>query len=67
MNKLPWVHILHALEELVHDIAFVYIFHDIASDDCMKVGLHEVENEVDVFGALGFYYVQQTDDVGVAV
>ena len=33
----------------------------------MKVRLHKVENQVDVFWGLGFYYGEEGDDVGVSV
>jgi hypothetical protein len=45
----------------------VYIFHDVGSDDCVEIGFHEVEDEVDVLVVLGFEDVEEGDYVGVAI
>lgn len=52
---------------LVEDILLVDVFHDVGPDDCMEVGLHEVEDQVDVLVVLGLEDVQQGHDVAVAV
>jgi hypothetical protein len=45
----------------------VDLFHDVGAYDCVEIGLHEVEDEVDVFVVFGFEDVEEGDDVGVAV
>ena len=43
------------------------IFHDIGPDDGMQIGLHEIEDEVDVFIIFCFEDTDEADDVGMAV
>ena len=43
------------------------ILQDLGPDDRMKVGLHEVENQVQIFMILCPDQMLQSDDVGVAI
>jgi hypothetical protein len=52
---------------LVEHVLLVYGLHDVGADDCVEVGLHEVEDEVDVLVVLGAEDAEEGDDVGVAV
>ncbi len=54
-------------EVLVEDVLLMDGLHDVGPDDCMEVGLHEVEHQVDVLVVLSLEDVEQGDDVGVAV
>ena len=42
------MHVLEALENLVNDVLFVNIFKDVGSDNSMEVGIHEIEDQVNV-------------------
>lgn len=52
---------------LVEDVLFVDCLHDVCADDCVEVGLHEVEHQVDVLVVLCLEDVEEGDDVGVPV
>jgi hypothetical protein len=54
-------------EVLVEHVLLVDGLHDVGPDDCVQVGLHEVEHQVDVLVVLGLEDVEEGDDVGVAV
>ena len=45
----------------------MYIFHDVSSDDCMEVGLHKIENQINVFVVFSFEDVEQRNDVRMAI
>lgn len=61
------MHVLNPFQHLVHDILFVDIFHDSCTDNGMEISLHKVKYEVNVFGTLGFDYVEETDNIRVTV
>jgi len=60
------VHVLEALEHLVHDILLVNVFQDVGADNCVQVSIHEVEHQVDVPIILCADHILQPDDVFVA-
>lgn len=41
------------------------VLEDLGSDDSMKIGLHEIEDQIEVFVVLGADQVLQRNDVGV--
>lgn len=43
------------------------VLHDVGADDCVKIGLHKVENQIDVFIVLGAKDAQQRYDVRMSV
>ena len=43
------------------------VFHDVGSDDCMKIRFHEIEDKVDIFVALCFDDIEEGDYVRVSV
>ena len=45
----------------------MYVFHYSSSNYRMQISLHKVEHEVNVFRTLRLDYVEQTDNVGMAV
>ena len=45
----------------------MYVFHYASSNYRMQISFHKVEHEVNVFRTLRLDYVEQTDDVGMAV
>ena len=51
------------LEALVHDELLVHRLEDVGADDGVEVGLHVVEDEVDVLVVLRLQHVLQPDDV----
>lgn len=53
-------------EVLEHDVTAVDIFEDVAPDDCMQVGLHEVEYQIDILMIARPDNAVQIDDVGMA-
>lgn len=72
MHKVSGVHVLEALEDsrlepmlLVEHVFFMNVLEDLGSDDGMKIGLHEIEDQVEVFVVLGADQVLQRNDVGV--
>ena len=60
------VHVLQTFKHLVDDILLVDVFQDVGSDNCMKVCVHEVEHEVDVFVILCSDHVLQSNDIFMA-
>ena len=46
MDDLGGVKILHALQNLVHDVAVVQIFKDLLADGVVEIGLHEFEYQI---------------------
>ena len=42
------MHVLQALEDLIHNILLVDVFEDVGSDNGMEIGIHEVKDQVDV-------------------
>lgn len=57
---------LHASEDLVDHILLVYVQQDLASNNCVKVRLHELEYEVQIVGVVGRNQVEQTHHVLVS-
>lgn len=57
MEKLSRVHVLQALETLVNNVLLVNVLQNVGSDNSMKVGIHEVEDQVDVAIILSTNYV----------
>lgn len=43
------------------------VLHDIGADDCVQIGLHKVENQIDIFIVLRAEDAQQRYDVRVSV
>ena len=66
VEKICGVHVLEALEHLVNDVLFVYVFEDVRANHRVQVGVHEVKDEVDVTVVLGADNVLQADDVFMA-
>jgi len=60
------MHVLHALQYLVDDVLFVDIFEDVSTDDGMQVGVHEVEDKVDVAIIFGANYILEPNNVLMA-
>ena len=57
------MHVFEALQHLIDDVLLVDVFKDVGADDCMQVGVHEVEDKVNVAVVLGTHYVLNPDDV----
>lgn len=57
------MHILQALKHLIDDILLVDVFEDIGTDDGVEVGIHKVEDEVDVAIVFSSDHVLKADDV----
>lgn len=67
MYEFPGVHILDALEYLIHNIFLMDVLHDVGPDDGVQVRLHEIEHQIDIFIIFCLEDVQQGYDVRVAV
>lgn len=67
MDELPRVHVLDAFKDLIKDIFFVDILHDVGAYDSMQVSLHEIEDEVDVLVVFRLKEPLQGDDIGMSV
>lgn len=59
------MHEFEALKNLVYNVLFVDFLKDIGSDNGVKIGVHEVKNQVDISVILSPYHVLQSDDVFV--
>ena len=57
---------LEAFEALIDDVLFVDVFQYICPDDRVQVGVHEVENKVDVAIVLSPNHILEPDNVLVA-
>ena len=53
------MHVLQGLEELIHDVLFVYLLKDVGSNHSMQISLHVLKYKVDVPVIFCFQYVQQ--------
>ena len=42
------MHVFETLEALVNDILLVDVLEDVSPDNCVQIGIHEVENEVNI-------------------
>lgn len=60
------MHVLQALQHLIDDILLVDVFEDVGADDGVEVGVHEVEDEVDVTIVFSSDHILKADDVFVA-
>ena len=60
------MHVLQALEDLVHNILLVDVFEDVGSDNGMEIGIHEVKDEVDVSVVFRPDDILEPNDVFVA-
>lgn len=65
MYNICGVEILHRLADLMHDEAVVNIFEYLLADGVVQVGLHELENQIEIFVVVRTHHVQQLDYVGV--
>ena len=65
MYESSGVEILEGLGELVDDKADMHVFEYAFGADVVEVGLHELEEEVDVLVVVGADGLVQLDDVGV--
>ena len=43
------------------------IFHDVGPNDCMKVRLHKIKYEIDVFIILGFENILKRNYIGMSI
>ena len=57
------MHVLQALKHLIDDILLVDVFEDIGTDDGVEIGIHKVEDEVDVTIVFSSDHVLKADDV----
>jgi hypothetical protein len=53
VKQVGRVHVLEALEDLVHDVLLVNVFEDIGSNDGVQVGVHEVKYQVNIAVVFG--------------
>ena len=60
------MHVLQTLENLVDDILLMDLFQDVGTDDGVEVGIHEVENEIDISVVFRSDDVLEPDDVFMA-
>ena len=60
------MHVLQALEYLIDDVLFVDIFEDVRTDHSVQVGVHEVEDKVDVAVVFGANYILEPNYVLMA-
>lgn len=67
MYEFPGVHVLDALEYLIHNVFLMDVLHDVGPDDGVQVRLHEIEHQIDIFIIFCLEDVQQGYDVRVAV
>ena len=57
------MHVLQALQDLVDDVLLVDVFEDVCANDCVKISIHEVEDQVDVAVVFCSDYVLQPNNV----
>ena len=72
--KFPWMHVLDSLKNssikrkvLIKHIFFMNIFHNVSSDDGVKIRFHKIKNEINIFVILCFKDVLQRNDIGMPV
>ena len=61
------MHVLNSFQHLVHNIFLMNVFHNSSPNNSMQICLHKVEHKINVFGVFGLDYVEETDDVWMAV
>ena len=52
---------------LVKDVSFVDIFHNVCSNDCVKVSFHKIKYQIDIFVIFGFEYVKKGHNIWMTV
>ena len=57
------MHVLQALENLVDDILLMDVFEDVSSNDGVKIGVHKVEDEVNVAIVFSSDNILKSDNV----
>lgn len=67
VDEFARVHIFECLEELVDDELLVDLLEDASADDDVQVCLHIVKYQIEILVILCLYYIEQSDDVFVAV
>ncbi len=63
MQQIRRVHVLEALEYLINDVLLVDVLEDIGADNCVKIRVHKVEDQIDVPIVLGANDILQADDI----
>ena len=63
MEKVGRVHVLQALEALIHDVLLVDVLEDVSSDNSMEIGIHEIEHQIDVAIVFSTDNILQSNDV----
>lgn len=59
------MHKLQTLEHLVNDVLLMDILKDVCSYHSMKIGVHEIEHQIDVTVVLSSDHILEADDVFV--
>ena len=44
MQQVGGVHVLEALQALINDVLLVDVLENVGADDCVQIGVHEVED-----------------------
>ena len=57
------MHIFKTLQVLIDDILLVDIFEDVGTDYCVKIGIHEVEDKIDITVVFSANDILQSNDV----
>lgn len=57
------MHVLQTLQALVNDVLLVNVLQDVSSDNCVQVGVHEVEYQVNITVILSTDDVLETDNI----
>ena len=65
VDEAGGVHVSDALGDLVHDELLLQLVEVDLVDDVVQVGLHQIENQVEILGVLALEDALQSDDVGV--
>ena len=63
MQQLRRMHVLDALEELVNYVLLVDFFQNISTNDCVQVGVHEIEYQIYILVVLCSDYVLETNNI----
>jgi len=67
VKQIGGMHILEALEALIDDVLLVDVLQDVGPDHRVEVGVHEIEDQVDVSIVFGPDYVLKPYNVFVPV
>lgn len=57
------MHVFYALQDLVHNIFFMHIFHYVRPNNCVKVSLHKIEDQINILRTLRFYDIKKANYV----